>query len=118
MALSQMNVRIDDRVRVEGNLALESAGLTPAKAVRGLWGFAARNRRNPARIKQALRFLDEGADGRDEREERARAIREGWSLADEGLAALGIRADCITPISTAELKERAYRERWEAKGLL
>ncbi len=118
MALSQMNVRIDDRVRVEGNLALESAGFTPAKAVRGLWGFAARNRNNPERIERALRFLDGASENVDEREERARAIRKGWQLADEGLEALGISLSDAVPIPLDELKEQAYRERWEAKGLL
>lgn len=118
MALSQMNIRIDDRVRIEGNGALESVGLTPARAVRGLWGFAARNRGNPARIRQALRFLDE-PDGADaERIARARAIEEGWSTADEGIAALGVSVGSAKAIPLAELKEQAYRERWEARGLL
>ena len=118
MALSQMNVRIDNEVRVAGNLALENAGFTPARAVRGLWQFAARNRNNPERIRRELRFLGEVPEGVDEREERARAIREGWSLVDEGLAALGLSLDGVRPLPFDELKEQAYRERWEAKGLL
>lgn len=118
MVMSQMNVRIDNEMRVAGNLALESAGFTPARAVRGLWKFAASNRSNPERIRRELRFLGDVPEGDNEREERARAIREGWLLADEGLATLGLSLDGVRPLSLDELKEQAYRERWEAKGLL
>lgn len=115
MALSQMNVRIDDQVRIEGNLALESIGLTPARTVRGLWEFAARNRNNPARMRSALRFLEE-QDA--EKEARVRIIQEGWSIADEGLAAMGLSLADANLGDPHELKEQAMRERWEARGLL
>lgn len=118
MALSQMNIRIDNQVRIEGNLALESVGLTPARAVRGLWDFAARNRNNPARIQRTLRFLEQQEAEDDETSVRARAIEDGWRLADEGLASLGLSPERARPIPLDELKEQAYRERWEAKGLL
>ena len=118
MALSQMNVRIDEQVRIQGNQALESVGLTPARTVRDVWGFAARNRNNPARLKRAFRFLEEAERDAEAPQARLQAVKEGWRLADEGLASLGISASDVESIPLDELKEQAYRERWEAKGLL
>lgn len=118
MALSQMNVRIDEQVRIQGNQALESVGLTPARTVRDLWGFASRNRNNPVRLKRVLRFLEEAERDAEAPQSRLQAVENGWSMADEGLAALGISVADVEPIPLDELKEQAYRERWEAKGLL
>lgn len=118
MALSQMNIRIDDQVRVEGNRALASIGFTPARIIRGLWGFAAKNQNNPARMRSALRFVEEQDAEADGKEVRARAIEEGWHIAEEGLAGLGVLQISAAPVDLRELKEQAMRERWEARGLL
>lgn len=118
MALSQMNVRIDEEVRIQGNRALKSAGLTPARTVRDVWGFAARNRNNPARLKRVFRFLEEAEGDAAASQSRLQAVKSGWRMADEGLASLGISTADVEPLPLDELKEQAYRERWEAKGLL
>lgn len=118
MALSQMNIRIDDKVRAEGNRALANIGFTPARIIRGLWGFAAQNQNNPARMRSALRFIEDQNVEADEKETRARTIEEGWHIAEKGLASLGVLQVSAAPVDLRELKEQAMRERWEARGLL
>lgn len=118
MALSQMNVRIDERIRVEGNLALESIGLTPARTVRDVWSFAARNRNNPAKLRRAFRFLEQPETVADEVNPRLKAAQAAWRVADEAFADLGIAIEDAVPIPLDELKEQVYRERWEERGLL
>lgn len=118
MAMTQMNIRIDDDVRTQGNLALKQIGLTPSRAIRNLWAFAAQHKNNPAKLKHDLAFLNEDRDSDDERMQRIVKAQEGSFIVRDGLAALGIAAPTLDATPYEELKERAYREYWEEKGLL
>lgn len=118
MALSQMNIRIDEDVRIEGNLALESIGLTPSQAVRNMWGFAAANRSNPEKLRRTLKALEKPSSPDAERKQRRRLIEEGWRIVPDGLAAMGVVLPPCDDTPYAELKDRAYRNYWTEKGVL
>lgn len=118
MTMSQMNVRIDEELRKEGTLALESIGFSPSHIVRDIWSYAARNRNNPLKLKQALRFLNDTQETDSEQTGCPSSVETGWNIVSEGLADLGLSLSTIKPLTNDELKERAYREHWEEKGLL
>lgn len=118
MAMSQMNVRIDEDLREEGNLALESIGLLPSHIVRDLWSYAAKHRNNPLKLKKDLQFLQNAQQTSVDQPKRLSKIEKGWNIASEGLADFGVSLGSIEPLADDEFKERAYREHWEEKGLL
>lgn len=116
--MSQMNVRIDEHLRAEGNLALESIGLSPSHIVRNIWSYAARHRDNPLKLKQDLQFLDQDQEPNSEQHLRSEKVKEGWDIITDGLGNLGVSLGTENPPPYDELKERAYREHWDEKGLL
>lgn len=117
--MTQMNVRIDDALRIEGNLALESIGRSPSRTVREVWAFAASCRDNPQKLKRALHFLDDNAASSDQRE-KLNSVQAIWSAMDASGALPAISPADDTPILPADenpapyaaLKEQAYRERF------
>lgn len=111
MAMTQMNVRIDDALRVEGNLALRQVGRSPSRTVRDVWAFAARCRDNPQKLERALRFLDDDPLS-SEQKEKLDAVQAAWAAMADGAKALGITSDDSASTPYEELKERAYRERF------
>lgn len=118
MSMSQMNVRIDEDLRVQGNLALQAAGYTPSQAVRKLWEFAARNRFEPEVIRGGLGRLAEAADDAtaDEAISFDYPLGEGWRIVNEGLRALGVSSEPgETEPSYEELRKIAYEERWSGR---
>lgn len=117
MSLVQMNVRIDDEVRVEGNRAFESIGWTPSQAARELWGYAARNRRSPRRL-QALCELLAPEDERAEAGAPSPEILRGPAIVREFRASQGLSPACGAAAPVEELREEALLERWRERGLL
>lgn len=111
MAMTQMNVRIDDALRVEGNLALKQVGRSPSRTVRDVWAFAARCRDNPQKLERALRFLDDDPLSPTQKE-KLDAVQGTWAAMAEGAKALGIVSTDTAPAPYEELKDRAYRERF------
>lgn len=119
MPLVQMNVRIDDEVRVEGNRAFESIGWSPSQAARELWGYAARNRRSPRRL-QALCELLAPEDERAEAGAHAPSpeVLRGPAIVREFRASQGLSSACGDAASVEELREEALLARWRERGLL
>lgn len=118
MAMTQMNVRIDEQLRLEGNAALESIGFSPAQAVRALWAFAARNANNPVKLEHDLKFLEREEALSEEAQRKLKTFHEGQKIIEEFMAQNGLSFGDVEPISDKELKELAYSELWESKGLL
>lgn len=114
MTMSQMNVRINDAVRIEGNAAFESIGWTPSQAAREVWAYAARNRRSLRKLRELQDFIE------CEKKENVRVSEadEGARLVSEGLAGLGIDITKHAPTPLEDLKRDAYAERWRERGLL
>lgn len=116
MPTGQMNVRIDDDIRIAGNEAFESIGWTPSQAAREVWAYAARNRRNPRKLKELQRFLEEDAPPRPS----ISKVEEGMRIVPEGLAKMGIDIKKCRPssLSDKELYHEAIVERMQGRGLL
>ncbi len=115
----QMNVRIDDELKREGDAVLSQVGLTPSQAVRSLWRVVLGNRGNPRAIAEMLdpRRAD---DDLEKREERLAAIERGRHICDDFLRTHGINPHAVDGDLPAddELLEEAYIERWAERGLL
>lgn len=74
MAAVQMNTRIDAELKAEGDAAFAELGYSPSEAVRLMWGFAARNRRNR---RELLEVIDRLRDPREvEAERKSAELRE------------------------------------------
>lgn len=117
MAMTQMNVRIDEQLRIEGNAALESIGIQPAQMVRAVWSYAARNKNNPLKLKHDLKFLEDKTPS-EEVQRKLDLLAEGQKIVADFYKEVGITPGEIDPLPYDELKELAYRERWESRGLL
>lgn len=115
MPTSQMNVRIDNDIRIKGNAAFDSVGWSPSQAARELWSFAARNRRNPRKIRELQQFLqDEETD-----QQRVSLAEVGPKILEELRAELGIQSRPFSEqLSYDELGEMALLERLEERNLL
>lgn len=114
MPTSQMNVRIDDDIRIAGNEAFESIGWTPSQAAREVWAYAARNRRNPRKLREMRRLLEDAPAA-----PRPSKAMEGASMVEEFRVKMGLEPQQLEEqLSYAELKELAMRERLEERGLL
>lgn len=117
--MSQMNVRIDEQLRVEGNRAFEEVGWSPSQAMRALWGYAARNRYNPRKLREIVDFLGEPVGRKEEQPQLSEAVLRGSRIYDEFCEKLGLeRSKPREVLSYEELKEEAFLERWRERGLL
>lgn len=119
MPTSQMNVRIDDDIRIEGNLALEEVGWTPSHAARALWGYAARNRQHPRKLREMVDLLEGPAESKKKNPQPSEAVLRAARIYDEFCDKVGI--DPLKPRevpSYEQLKEEAFLERWQERGLL
>lgn len=114
MPTSQMNVRIDDDIRIKGNGAFDSVGWSPSQAARELWGFAARNRRNPRKLRELQQFLQEEAT-----QQRISLAETGPRILEELRTELGINQNAFDEQpSYDELREMALLDRLEERNLL
>ncbi|MDO4290855.1 MAG: type II toxin-antitoxin system RelB/DinJ family antitoxin [Eggerthellaceae bacterium] len=118
--MAQMNVRLDDDLRVQGNLAFESIGWSPSQAVRTLWAYAAKNRRDPRQLKKSLEaFLGNEGASTPKQEARRALVLEGQQIVPNARARLGISSEALSELpSYEELREEAVYERWQERGLL
>lgn len=117
MAMTQMNVRIDEQLRIEGNAALENIGISPAQMVRAVWSYAARNKNNPLKLEHDFKFLEDKTPS-EEVQRKLDLLAEGQKIVADFYKEMG-----ITPTGTDDtpyevLKEQAYYERWRERGLI
>lgn len=119
MAMGQMNVRIDEDLRVRGNLALQAAGYTPSQAVRELWEFAARNRFEPEAVRSGFGCLEkEGVDANGDAFEGRSPFSAPVDAIEEFRKARGIKVEAGSCSSVDDLLYEAYMEKCEERGLL
>lgn len=115
MASGQINVRVAESLRVQGNLALEEAGWSPSRAIRAIWQFAAQHKGNPAELRRTLERLE--GNPRKSPTERMRLIEEGRSIVDNGMTELGLSISPeLANLSYNELREMAYGEMLKEMG--
>ena len=115
--LVQMNTRIDEDVKRQGDTVFAEVGYSPSRVVRALWGYAAAHRADPSAVAHMLRQL-EGDDG-DDRQSRVEKTKQSTTLVDRLLEAHGLTLkEGVERLSYDELREQALVERATEKGLL
>ena len=109
MATVQMNVRIDDGFKAEGDAAFRSIGYSPTDAVRELWGFARRNRGNLGTLADLMRSLRDPADLKAEQDTRDQEmarfeewLSQGPSIIDNFCVNVGIERGAIGPVAAGD----------------
>ncbi len=112
MAAVQMNTRIDEALKAEGDAAFAELGYSPSEAVRLVWGFAARNRRNKRKMAEMIQRLKDPRETEAENraEERRRAEAEEWverwdTVFDSFFDETGLSRNGFTPTTSENLDE-------------
>lgn len=118
MTTGQMNVRINEQLRIDGTAAFESIGFSPSRIIRALWSFAAKNKDNPVKLERSLAFLDEGVSPDDELQRKLRLVEEGSDILGKGASRLGLSTASTKDLSFKELRELSSQKYWKEKGLL
>lgn len=111
---SQINARIDSRLKREGDEALARAGLTPTQAVRALWKLAIAYASEPGRLVSVLE-PEQASHTDDARAEHRRQVEEaldaGETLMRRAYAEAGLEWPTEPDMRTYDqLREDAYRE--------
>ena len=118
-AVSQVNARIDAELKEAGDAALAKAGLTPTKAIRGLWARFARLADCPEEIRELVsgRGDELPSEARAERDRKLALVREGSQIVAQSLASRGVDApEVIEEIPYEELRELVLLERLSERG--
>lgn len=119
MATVQINARIESETKQAGDQALRAAGYAPSQAIRVLWGFAERNRHDPASLKSALRML-EGNDADEADEAFRRKVEQfgqGPLIYKQALLDMGVSdIEASTP-HYEDLLAQAHLEKELERGL-
>lgn len=121
MATTQMNIRIDEQSKRQGDAVFASIGYTPTRVVRVLWEYAACMRGKPEEVEKLLREAEQAADpaAEEERRRRLQLADEGLSIFPDFLDKMGIREAAPfaeDELSPAERREQAAWERALEKG--
>ena len=96
MTVAQMNIRVNETIKAQGDSALADFGLTPTQAVRALWDYLAQHRTLPDFLKQEARTETVSAC-------------DASALADQG-AGLALRLATDAGLDTLPLQEASYEE--------
>lgn len=116
--LTQMNTRIDRKLKERGDAALARAGFTPSQAVRALWKFAVRHEYEPEAIEQAL-SLEQSQDIENDDEIIAKlqdleSVQKACSKLLENIKQqTGVTSLPLETLSYKELRDLAYEDRIE-----
>ena len=122
MAAVQMNVRLDDALKREGDEVFSDAGFTSTEVVRAVWGFARRNRHNRRAVVDLMRSLRDPQEVEREQAAREKRIAEAEDWLERGsriirdyYAQFGIDYDSLPPLTHEDydrLLEEAYAEKY------
>ena len=122
MAKTQMNVRIDETDKREGDIVFADLGYTPTEVVGLVWRFAAQNRANRRRVRDMLATCEAESNPEEAaRRERLRAAIKRKHELDRKwqrmLEDMGLTEWTPLPETTnEEIHEIAALERMEQKG--
>ncbi|MEG0476166.1 MAG: translation repressor RelB [Raoultibacter sp.] len=120
MPATQMNVRIDSRIKERGDAALTEAGYSPSQAVRIIWEFAACHAHDSAAVKELLQQaeMQHCLDRNMRIKARMTALEQAICLQQQREKAIGSTPNVLPEIdSDATLRGAALQARWEERGL-
>lgn len=118
--LSQMNIRLDGRLKTAGDAVLTEAGTNPTQLIRALWQKIAHGTADLRQVERVLglRVQDESAS--ENAATKLAAIRRGRTLFVEGLVKLGVDPTGAMPSSDVSDRDRyadALVERMQERGI-
>ena len=119
-ALSQMNIRLDSRVKKAGDVVLAEEGANPTTLVRALWQKIARGAADLHQVEEVLGLRTKSGSTQDATQEKLAVMRRGRALFAEGLISLGIDPARVSPPpdeSDADLYAEALIDRMQERGL-
>lgn len=116
MAATQMNVRIDENVKQQGDSVFAELGYTPSQVVRTVWSFAAQHAALPDRVTAVLAMMA-GDDEALARETRAETARQGPGIVDSFRKRFGLPEPPVDDIDIDGLRLAAYQDKLQARGL-
>ena len=109
----QMNIRIDEQVKREGDEVFGSLGYSPTQVVRSVWEFAAAHRDAPEIVRWALEEVGDQSPVAGEA-----LLLEASSTCARLREQFGIVApDTLEDLDYQAIRERAMRERLHDRGL-
>ena len=85
MATTQLNIRLDSQIKDEGTAAFAELGYTPTQIITSVWEYAARYRKQPHIVKQALVAdqIQQSIDVQKKLEAVEKAAADAISLSDD-----------------------------------
>lgn len=112
MAAVQMNTRIDEALKADGDAAFAEFGYSPSEAVRLLWGFAARNRGDRRKMADMIRQLKSPREAEaeqateDQRQAEAKRWLDEWDSSWQGFFdSTGCNPEHYQPPSSKDVDE-------------
>ena len=117
MALTQMNVRIEQSEKALGDRVFCDLGYSSSQVVRAVWRFAAVCADDPQRVERAL-HLDAFGGTDVDADYRAMIGARAQRLVDDFAHDRGWAAPAGGDDDWCDLKEVAYLELWTQKGLI
>ena len=103
-SVSQINVRVDTRLKQAGDEGMSDMGITSSEAVRALWGKFAQGREG---AEDAVEFLfgdPAGFGGQAASEARLEAFERGQFMVSAAMAKLGLDPGSLIPMGEDELE--------------
>lgn len=100
MSMTQLNTRIDSRLKASGDAVFERFGYSPSQAVRALWDYASRQQGVPE-------FMD-AKSASQAAETPGNAAMRGFGLAGRLAQERGIGLSVQAPYDFAALEDEVY----------
>ncbi|WP_455137898.1 type II toxin-antitoxin system RelB/DinJ family antitoxin [Thermophilibacter sp.] len=115
---AQMNIRMERGLKERGDAAIASLGRTPSELVRALWEKVARRGKDLEEVADLLWGRPDAAPSAHDSEKDP--VLRGPHIVEEGMRELGINMSKVhlPELSYEELKELAWQDRLEERGLL
>lgn len=111
---SQVNVRISQALKDEGDAAFAAAGITPSEAIRMLYEFAAEHKQRPQAIRKALSPAEEDPHRLEEQRVKAERFSDAQQIVPNFLSKRGIARPHpeIIDMPYKRLRELSYAEKY------
>lgn len=111
----QFNVRMDRRLKEDGDRALAAASITPSQAVRSLWGRLAAHANDPDSIQEIVEPSLDAAHGMDPdasaRADKGHALAvKGVSLFFSAIDGMGVSISSLATIDAGAQDDRMLLE--------
>ena len=118
MPTSQINARIDAKVKSSGDAAFASVGYSPTRVVRLVWDFAGRHRHDTAAVRELLESLEEKEGDSANATAHVRIAESGPSIYQRALEEMGASPACnAAQLDYDELLAQASFEKMAERGL-